>query len=27
VKAAMSGMLSPEKREVVTGMVEVRQVF
>jgi translation initiation factor IF-2 len=27
VKAAMSGMLSPEKREIVTGMVEVRQVF
>jgi translation initiation factor IF-2 len=27
VKAAMSGMLSPEKRETVTGMVEVRQVF
>ncbi|MFG6984231.1 translation initiation factor IF-2 [Burkholderia pseudomallei] len=27
VKAAMSGMLAPEKREVVTGMVEVRQVF
>jgi translation initiation factor IF-2 len=27
VKAAMSGMLPPEKREVVTGMVEVRQVF
>ncbi|SAL20578.1 translation initiation factor IF-2 [Caballeronia humi] len=27
VKAAMSGMLSPEKREVVTGMVEVRQVI
>lgn len=27
VKAAMSGMLSPEKREVITGMVEVRQVF
>jgi translation initiation factor IF-2 len=27
VKAAMSGMLAPEKREAVTGMVEVRQVF
>ncbi|QYD70465.1 translation initiation factor IF-2 [Paraburkholderia edwinii] len=27
IKAAMSGMLSPEKREVITGMVEVRQVF
>ncbi|MEW9584662.1 translation initiation factor IF-2 [Paraburkholderia sp. DGU8] len=27
VKAAMSGMLAPEKREVVTGTVEVRQVF
>ncbi len=27
VKAAMSGMLAPEKKEVVTGMVEVRQVF
>jgi translation initiation factor IF-2 len=27
IKAAMSGMLAPEKREVVTGMVEVRQVF
>ncbi|GAB2881385.1 translation initiation factor IF-2 [Paraburkholderia jirisanensis] len=27
VKAAMSGMLPPEKREVVTGTVEVRQVF
>jgi translation initiation factor IF-2 len=27
VKAAMSGMLAPEKREIVTGMVEVRQVF
>ncbi|PCE26595.1 translation initiation factor IF-2 [Burkholderia ubonensis] len=27
VKAAMSGMLAPEKREVVTGMVDVRQVF
>ncbi|SDV47625.1 translation initiation factor IF-2 [Chitinasiproducens palmae] len=27
VKAAMSGMLAPEKREVVTGLVDVRQVF
>jgi len=27
VKAAMSGMLSPEKREQVIGMAEVRQVF
>ena len=27
IKAAMSGMLTPEKREQVTGMVEVRQVF
>jgi translation initiation factor IF-2 len=27
VKAAMSGMLSPEKREQVIGLVEVRQVF
>ena len=27
VKAAMSGMLAPEKREAVTGLVEVRQVF
>ena len=27
VKAAMSGMLSPEKREETTGTVEVRQVF
>lgn len=27
VKAAMSGMLSPEKREETTGLVEVRQVF
>ncbi|CAH2776642.1 MAG: Translation initiation factor 2 [uncultured Paraburkholderia sp.] len=27
VKAAMSGMLAPEKCEVVTGTVEVRQVF
>jgi len=27
IKAAMSGMLTPEKREQVIGMVEVRQVF
>jgi translation initiation factor IF-2 len=27
VKAALSGMLSPERREQVTGMVEIRQVF
>ena len=27
VKAAMSGMLSPEKKEETTGTVEVRQVF
>ncbi|KNH10038.1 Translation initiation factor 2 [Candidatus Burkholderia brachyanthoides] len=27
VKAAISGMLAPEKRETVTGMVEVRQVI
>ncbi len=27
VKAALSGMLAPEKREVVIGMVEIRQVF
>ncbi|MCX7180436.1 MAG: translation initiation factor IF-2, partial [Proteobacteria bacterium] len=27
IKAAMSGMLPPEKREQVIGMVEVRQVF
>ncbi len=27
VKAALSGMLSPEKRENITGMVEIRQVF
>jgi translation initiation factor IF-2 len=27
VKAALSGMLSPEKREEVIGMVEIRQVF
>jgi translation initiation factor IF-2 len=27
VKAALSGMLSPEKREDVTGLVEIRQVF
>ncbi|MBI3902746.1 MAG: translation initiation factor IF-2 [Nitrosomonadales bacterium] len=27
IKAALSGMLAPEKKESVTGMVEVRQVF
>ena len=27
VKAALSGMLSPEKREEITGLVEIRQVF
>ncbi|MEX3557416.1 MAG: translation initiation factor IF-2 [Burkholderia sp.] len=27
VKTAMSGMLAPEKRETITGMVEVRQVI
>ena len=27
VKSALSGMLSPEKREQVTGLVEIRQVF
>lgn len=27
VKAAMSGMLSPEKREVITGNVSIRQLF
>ena len=27
VKAAMSGMLTPDKKEEVTGMVEIRQVF
>lgn len=27
VKAALSGMLTPEKREHILGMVEVRQVF
>ena len=27
MKAALSGMLSPEKREEVTGLVEIRQVF
>lgn len=27
IKAAMSGMLAPEKREVTIGQVEVRQVF
>jgi translation initiation factor IF-2 len=27
VKAALSGMLAPEKRENVLGMVQIRQVF
>lgn len=27
VKAAMSGMLAPEKREEVTGLAEIRQIF
>ena len=27
IKAALSGMLAPEKKEQVTGLVEVRQVF
>ncbi len=27
IKAALSGMLSPEKREQITGLVEIRQVF
>ena len=27
MKAALSGMLAPEKRENVLGMVEIRQVF
>ncbi len=27
IKAAMSGMLTPDKKEEVTGMVEIRQVF
>ena len=27
VKAALSGMLTPEKKESVTGLIEVRQVF
>jgi translation initiation factor IF-2 len=27
VKAALSGMLAPEQKETITGMVEVRQVF
>jgi translation initiation factor IF-2 len=27
VKAALSGMLAPEKREVVIGLVDIRQVF
>jgi translation initiation factor IF-2 len=27
VKAALSGMLAPERKETITGLVEVRQVF
>jgi translation initiation factor IF-2 len=27
IKAALSGMLAPEKRETIIGMVEIRQVF
>ncbi|MFN7836163.1 MAG: translation initiation factor IF-2 [Burkholderiaceae bacterium] len=27
IRAAMTGMLSPERREEITGMVEIRQVF
>jgi translation initiation factor IF-2 len=27
IKAALSGMLTPEKKEQILGMVEVRQVF
>jgi translation initiation factor IF-2 len=27
IKAAMSGMLSPEKKETIIGMVDIRQVF
>ena len=27
VKSAMEGMLSPEKKETITGLVEIRQVF
>ncbi len=27
VKAALSGMLAPEKREEITGLIEIRQVF
>src|SRR5690606_11565236 len=27
VKAALSGMLAPEKREEIIGLVEIRQVF
>jgi translation initiation factor IF-2 len=27
VKAAMSGMLTPDKKEEITGLVEIRQVF
>jgi len=27
VKAALSGLLAPEQREQVLGMVEIRQIF
>lgn len=27
IKAALSGMLAPEKKEIILGMVEIRQVF
>jgi translation initiation factor IF-2 len=27
IKAALSGMLTPDKKENITGMVEIRQVF
>jgi translation initiation factor IF-2 len=27
IKSALSGMLAPEKRETIIGMVEIRQVF
>ena len=27
IKAALSGMLPPEKKESILGMVEIRQVF
>ncbi|MDR2678191.1 MAG: translation initiation factor IF-2 [Zoogloeaceae bacterium] len=27
IKAALSGMLAPEKREIVTGLAEIRQIF